>query len=54
MDIMKEELVHHFSGAHIIADTHYEMANQIFKKIKKEKQIVFVGIYPLYTFHPTS
>jgi hypothetical protein len=41
VDIMKEELVHHFSGAHIIADTHYEMANRIFKKIGKEKQIVF-------------
>jgi hypothetical protein len=41
VDIMKEKLVHHFFGAHIIADTHYEMANRIFKKIKKEKQIVF-------------
>jgi hypothetical protein len=41
VDIMKEELVHHFSGAHIIANTHYEMANRIFKKIVKEKQIVF-------------
>jgi hypothetical protein len=41
VDIMKKELVHHFFGAHIIADTHYEMANQIFKKIKKKKQIVF-------------
>jgi hypothetical protein len=41
VDIMKEELVHHFFGAYIIADTHYEMANWIFKKIRKEKQIVF-------------
>ena len=45
IDIMKEELAASFKGAHIVADTHYETANATFKKIGKQKQVVFYTPY---------
>jgi hypothetical protein len=44
VEVMVDELRNFLSGAHIIADIHYELGNKLIKRFEHEKQVVF------YTF----
>jgi hypothetical protein len=44
VEVIVDELGNLLSGAHIIANTHYELGNKLMKRFEHEKQVVF------YTF----
>jgi hypothetical protein len=41
VEVMADELGNLLPGAHIIADTHYELGNKLMKRFGHEKQVVF-------------
>jgi hypothetical protein len=41
VEVMADELGNLLPGAHIIADTHYELGNKLMKRFEHEKQVVF-------------
>jgi hypothetical protein len=41
VEVMADDLGTLFLGAHIIADTHYELGNKLMKRFGHEKEVVF-------------
>jgi hypothetical protein len=42
LEIKVNDLGNQFKGAHVIADTHYELGNKIMKRFGHEKKMVFI------------